>query len=307
MGPAGAAEFYSEPTNQPNTLQVARISNLQGNPNLHSEQAETITAGFVFDLTDRSNLSIDYWRIQITDMIAEEFGDILYENCLDLDTNPTQDPLYPDCTRLVRNPSTGANATISTSYTNEQEVDLAGYDVQYNWSRDVGPGSMVLNAMATIADHTKTRPNSEADWFDYKGSSGPSNIRSVNPYAYDYRLFTTVNYAVGDWSGSLRWRFLPSIKSEAAVRTLASLDQPTNDYNIFDGSMRYTIGQMTELRFGVDNLFDVEPERTFPEAQRNDVFPNNSTGPGYDAAGDTNENFYDFLGRRWYLGFKMTF
>ena len=113
MGPAGAAEFYSEPTNQPNTLQVARISNLQGNPNLHSEQAETITAGFVFDLTDRSTLSIDYWRIQITDMIAEEFGDILYENCLDLDTNPNQDPLYPDCTRLVRNPSTGANATIS--------------------------------------------------------------------------------------------------------------------------------------------------------------------------------------------------
>ena len=307
MGPAGAAEFYSEPTNQPNTLQVARISNLQGNPNLHSEQAETITAGFVFDLTDRSNLSIDYWRIRITDMIAEEFGDILYENCLDLDTNPTQNPLYPDCTRLVRNPSTGANATISTSYTNEQEVDLAGYDVQYNWSREVGPGSMVLNAMATIADHTKTRPNSEADWFDYKGSSGPSNIRSVNPYAYDYRLFTTVNYSVGDWSGSLRWRFLPSLESEAAVRTLASLDQPTNDYNIFDGSMRYTINQMTELRFGVDNLFDVEPERTFPEAQRNDVFPNNSTGPGYNASGDTNENFYDFLGRRWYLGFKMTF
>jgi len=207
----------------------------------------------------------------------------------------------------VRNPSTGANATISTSYTNEQEVDLAGYDVQYNWSRDVGPGSMVLNAMATIADHTKTRPNSEADWFDYKGSSGPSNIRSVNPYAYDYRLFTTVNYSVGAWSGSLRWRFLPSLESEAAVRTLASLDQPTNDYNIFDGSMRYSMGEMTELRFGVDNLFDVEPERTFPEAERHDVFPNNSTGPGYDAAGDTNENFYDFLGRRWYIGFKMTF
>ena len=28
-------------------------------------------------------------------MIAEEFGDILYENCLDLDTNPNQDPNLP--------------------------------------------------------------------------------------------------------------------------------------------------------------------------------------------------------------------
>ena len=110
--------FYGDPSSQPNTLQIARISNLQGNPNLHSEQAETITAGFVASTspTDRT-LTIDYWRIQITDMIAEEFGDILYENCLDLDTNPTQDPLYPACTRLVRNPSTGANATISARRT----------------------------------------------------------------------------------------------------------------------------------------------------------------------------------------------
>ena len=123
----------------------------------------------------------------------------------------------------MRNPSTGANATISTSFTNEQEVDLAGYDVQYNWGRDVGPGSMTLTAMATISAHMKTRPNSEAEWFDYKGSSGPSNIRSVNPYSYDYRLFTTVNYAVGDWSGSLRWRHLPSIESEAAVRLRSRL------------------------------------------------------------------------------------
>ena len=305
MGPQGAATFYGDLSNQPNTLQNARISNLQGNPNLHSEQAETVTAGFVVDLTDRSNLTIDYWRIKITDMIAEEFGDILYENCLDLDTNPNQDPLYPACTRLVRDPSSGANATISTSYTNEQQVDLAGYDVQYNWSRDLGPGSMTMTVLATIADHTKTRPNENAEWFDYKGSSGPSNIRSVNSYSYDYRLFTTAGYSVGDWNGSIRWRHLPSIESEAAVRTLVSLDQPTGDYNIFDGSMRYTLGSRAELRFGVDNLFDVEPERTFAEADRVNFL--GQLGPGYSATGDTNENFYDFLGRRWYLGFKMSF
>jgi hypothetical protein len=35
--------------------------------------------------------------------------------------------------------------------------------------------------------------------------------------------------------------------------------------------------------------------------------PEQLDGSGYDAAGDTNENFYDMLGRRWYVGFKMTF
>jgi hypothetical protein len=51
----------------------------------------------------------------------------------------------------------------------------------------------------------------------------------------------------------------------------------------------------SELRFGIDNLFNVDPEITFRETGR------------YSNTGDTNENFYDFLGRRWYIGFKMTF
>ena len=287
--------FYGDPSSQPNTLQVARISNLIGNPNLNSEKAETVTAGFVIDIAERSSLTIDYWRIRITDMIADEFGDILYENCMDEDTNPTYDPNHPACLRLVRNPNTGANATLSTSFNNEQQVDLAGYDVQYNWDRALGPGSLNVSALATITDHTKTRPSPTADWFDYKGSSGPSNIRSVNSYSYDYRLLTSVGYTMGDWNASIRWRYLPSIKSESSVRTLVSLDEPTSAYSIFDGSARYNLTSKSELRFGVDNLFNVDPEITFRETGR------------YTNTGDTNENFYDFLGRRWYVGYKMSF
>jgi hypothetical protein len=214
---------------------------------------------------------------------------------LDEDTNPTNDPMHPACLKLERNPATGANATISTSFTNEQEVDLAGWDVQYDWGGEVGPGSMTVNFLATIADHTKTRPSPDAEWFDYKGSSGPSNIRSVNSYSYDYRLFTSVGYRLGSWNASIRWRHLPSIDSESAVRTLVSLEQPTDSYNIFDGAARYVLRDTWELRFGVDNLFDVQPEITFPEAG------------GYSNAGDTNENFYDMLGRRYFVGLKMQF
>jgi outer membrane receptor protein involved in Fe transport len=296
MGAAGAATFYSDLSLQPNTLQVARISNLQGNPNLTSEKADTTTAGIVLTIAQRSTISIDYWRIKIHDMIAEEFGDVLYQQCLDETTNPNYDPLYPSCTRIVRNPSNGTNATISTSFTNQQQIDFAGVDIQYNSSRNVGPGSLNTSVAATFNDHTKTRPSADAAWFDYAGSSGPSNIRSVNPYSFDYRLLTTVDYGVGKWNGSLRWRYLPSIQSEAAVRTLVSLEQPTDAYSIFDGSARFSIGKQSELRFGIDNIFDVDPEITFAESQG-----------GYTNTGRTNENFYDFLGRRYYVGYKVNF
>jgi outer membrane receptor protein involved in Fe transport len=79
------------------------------------------------------------------------------------------------------------------------------------------------------------------------------------------------------------------------VRTLVAPDRPTNSYDIFNGSARYTFSEKTELRFGIDNLFDVQPEITFFEEGR------------YTNTGRTNENFYDFLGRRYYVGFKMSF
>jgi outer membrane receptor protein involved in Fe transport len=291
----GATTFYGDPLLQPNTLQSPRISNLMGNPNLRSEKAETLTAGIVASLAKRSTLSVDWWQIRIKSMIAEEFGDVLYQECLDETTNPTYDPNHPSCRRLVRNPADGTTATISTSFTNQQQVDLAGVDVQYDWRKEVGPGSMSVNMLATFTQHTKTRTSNTAAWFDYAGSSGPSNIRSVNPYSYDYRLFTTVSYSLGDWNASLRWRHLPSIKSEAAVRTLASTDIPTDAYDIFDASAHRSLGSKVDLRFGVDNLFNVDPQITFAQAG------------GYSFAGDTNENFYDFLGTRYYIGVKMKF
>ncbi len=262
MGPQGAATFYGDINNQPNTLQSPRISNLSGNPDLHSEQAETVTAGVVANIARNATLSVDYWRIRIKDMIANEFGDVLYQECLSEDTNPTYDPNFPACQRLVRDPNTGNTSTISTTFTNSQQIDFAGYDVQFDWQKALGPGELTVNALATIADHVKTRTSPTADWFDFKGTSGPSNIESIDPYAYSYRLFTTIGYDVGSWSTNVRWRYLPSIKSESAVRTLGSTAQPTGTYNIFDTSARYKFSPAWEMRFGISNLFE-RPSRDY--------------------------------------------
>lgn len=63
---------------------------------------------------------------------------------------------------------------------------------------------------------------------------------------------------------------------------------------MFDFAGRFELRDQMNLRFGVDNLFDREPERTFPEATNT-------------ARGQTNTSFYDILGRRYYLGLAMQF
>jgi iron complex outermembrane recepter protein len=296
MGTAGAAAYYGGDTPQPSGFVSPRISNLNGNPNLLSEEATTTTLGLVVDVTDRATLTFDYWRIELDNMIAPQVPDTLYRECLSGDTNPNYSPTHPSCLLILRNPASGAVATVDVIYTNEAAADLSGYDLQFDWGSEVGPGMLTLSVLATITDSWKTRVNPDSPWVDFKGTTGPSDVRGVNQFAYDYRLFTTVGFRGGNWAGSLRWRHLPSIDPEGTIRTTAQYTS-TPSYNVFDASGRYSFNGGWELRFGIDNLLDKDPP----------VVNLRTVAEGYTQTGVTNGAFYDVLGRRYYVGMKFQF
>jgi iron complex outermembrane receptor protein len=298
MGPTGAAEYYGGGTPQPSGFVSPRISNLSGNAGLRSEEALTSTLGVVANLTERATLTFDYWRIELDDMIAPQVPDTLYRECLSADTNPSYSPLHPSCLLVLRNPTSGAVATVDITYTNEASADLAGYDVQFDWSTDnLGPGSLNLNVLATVTDHWRTQVNPTSPELDFTGTTGPSDVRGVNQFAYDYRLFTTVGYRGANWGATFRWRHLPSIAPEGTIRTPGVQYTETPSYDIFDVSGRYTFADRWDLRFGVDNLLDKEPP----------IVNIRTVAEGYTQTGVTNAAFYDVLGRRYYVGMTMHF
>jgi iron complex outermembrane receptor protein len=297
MGTVGALNYYDPGNPQPSGVISPRISNLSGNSTLRSEEATTMTLGLVASLGERTTLTFDYWRIELDSMIAPQVPDTLYRECLNFDTNPNYDPNHPSCELILRNPQSGAIATVDIIYTNEAAADLAGYDVQLDWRTDVGPGMLTVNSLATITDHWKTRVSPTTPWLDFTGTTGPNDVRGVNQFAYDYRLFTTLGYFVGDWSASLRWRHLPSIAPEGTIRVQGAQFIDTPSYDVFDLSGRYTFGEKLELRFGVDNLFDKEPP----------IVNQRTVAERYTQTGVTNAAFYDVLGRRFFVGMKVQF
>ena len=70
---------------------------------------------------------------------------------------------------------------------------------------------------------------------------------------------------------------------------------------MFGLNARFSINDRLEFRGGIDNLFDEDPcgrgaSRRHPG------------GPVVDSNTDvTRSEYYDVLGRRWYLGLKMSF
>lgn len=292
MGPQGAATYYSNP-DRPFTSTQYYFSNVTGNQRLKEETAETTTLGIVADLPYEITLSIDWWNIKIDDMISTEDPDNIYQLCLSPATNPNFNISHPACQQLERNPESGAEGNTPLLYTNQGAIDFAGYDVMINWNREVGPGLLALSTSVTITDKMRTRTSPEQPFNDWTGTSGPSDLIGLNGFAYDWRSFVTANYSLDRWTGTLRWRHLPSIESEAAGRP-GNTERPTGSYDLFDFAGRYSLTDSINLRFGIDNLLDREPERVFANATNT-------------ATGQTNRNFYDILGRRYYLGVNASF
>jgi outer membrane receptor protein involved in Fe transport len=292
MGPVAALNFYSDPL-RPNGSGSNEFQLLEGNVNVRPESARTMTAGVVVNITDNVVFTFDYWRIRINDMISNELPSVLYERCLNPAKNPTFDPNFEPCVRIDRDPDSGAHLPTHTTFTNESSIDFSGYDLQLDWGRDVGPGTLTTNVLATISDSVKTRVNVDSQWTEWKGTSGPLDIVSTEPYVYDYRIFTTFGYSTGPWTASLRWRHLPSIESAGNLTTPGRFT-PTDAYNIFDAAGRYMLRDNVQVRFGIDNVFDADTEPTFPEP-----------GDNRSAEHQTNARFYDLLGRRAYVGLSV--
>jgi outer membrane receptor protein involved in Fe transport len=305
MGIAGAATFYTG--TQPNGNSWTPFSNATGNPNVNPEDAETWTAGFVWtpntgrEKLDGLNLTVDWYDIEITNMISVEPALAVYEQCLSVANNPASDPLHPACLRINRNPVSGFAAPTTVSYINAAFAKVAGVDITADWRTTLAGGNFGVNFMISNLLEEKTQATAASPVYDWKGSLGPDPGTSLNNGAFDYRTFTTVNYGRNAWNLALRWRHLPEAidGNEVVAGAASTLRGAEEDYDIFDLSGSWDFSERTRLRFGVDNLFDTPPVWT---GRRTSADLSPSTGSGTTEAG-----FYDILGRTFYVGASLTF
>jgi iron complex outermembrane receptor protein len=300
MGPTGAEQYYSDPLNQSNSLTGQTFINLVGNPDLKNERAETITVGGVFNIIDGLSLSADWYEIEITDMISSETASAVYLQCMSPDTNPGFDPNHSACQRLVRNPQSGQMEPTDVQYSNLARAKTSGVDLQANYRGEVWNGSYSVGVQASWLDSFETQVTPTGPITEWAGTFGPNNVTGVQGGSYDYRTFTTLSYFDNaGWNLTLRWRYLPEISNAGAAAGTTNISD-TADQHMFDlsGGMRLGEDGQYFVRYGIDNLLNEKPEITGRNLNPADP----STG-----VGQTNSQFYDVLGRRFYVGLNVQF
>jgi outer membrane receptor protein involved in Fe transport len=271
----------------------------QGNSKLGVEVAKTWTLGVVFKAPgglDGLTASVDFYNIEIRDAIATINSTFVYSKCFNAaGSNPTYalSDAGGYCDLITRDPVSGERSTTAAPYKNSGILKSRGVDLAANWTKELGKrGSFYINGMVTFLDQ-----------FEIQDAAGEPvlNVRdtlSTSYYGaqYKYKLNTTAGYNLpgGKASLGLNMRYLPSVRSETAARIPTTTTTGAEAYSVFSLFSRMSINDKLEFRAGIDNLFNKAPlvvEAT-PTDSNTDV---------------TRSEYYDILGRRMYVGLKMSF
>lgn len=260
-----------------------------GNPNVGNEEAETWTFGVVWSW-ENVTAAIDWYDVDIKDAIVSPDAETIYEQCFNADgvSNPGYSAANQFCQAILRDETTGGRLAVNTMPVNVGGIRTAGVDVQVNWNRDLGPGSLLTNVVLNYLNRYETTDTPTAPFRDAAGTLAEGG-------QFDYRLFLTSNFVSGNWGIGGRLRYLPSAEAASAVSNPNTTVQGVDSYALFDLFGSFTINDSISLRAGIDNLFDTDPEIV-------------GRNPGVtNAQGSTLPGFYDVLGRRAWVGINVGF
>jgi iron complex outermembrane recepter protein len=290
----------------------------EGNLNLASEKADTITAGVVFKspfevaALQRLTLSIDYFKIDITGAIGVPGHNTVYQQCMD----PTFNPLLAStagslsgaalaagnayCGLIQREyigdglNDYGADRKFKAAYINQGGILAEGVDLQIDWATqlaDLGmasvPGMITANFQFSHLSKYAVSAFPGSPPVDYTGTIVNSS--------FDYRMFTTLGYTNGAVSGGLRWQHLPKLDPDPTGQANAT---GVNSHDQFDVFGRWAINKRYELRAGIDNVLNAQPEIVGATVAVGATAGNNNLG-------GTGLN-YDTIGRRFFLAVQVS-
>ena len=258
---------------------------------LEAETSDNLTYGVILqpELGDAGDLSvaIDYFDIEINNGVDQAGGSNILTRCYD-------DPQFPTdggfCKLVTRDPAVSQQLTVSNAHTNIATQMAEGIDYTIRYQRDLGPGSMRVNALAT---HYLTQANKlfEDDLLDELNGSlnNPENTANLE-LSYTLRNWRFL-WGI-DWIDQMESYTVIRADATAATRaaveaSLAVRDLAVGDYQEHYMSVRYTTDRW-QITGGVRNLFDEEPP-TISQGYHNRV----GNAPLYSG--------YDYFGREAFV------
>jgi len=286
------------------TYGVTSVQGTSGsNPNLTPEQAHTWSIGAVVTPTlstplfQTLQISVDYYNIQVNNAIGSlSLTDIL-PRCFNSDgvSNPGYSVTNAYCQRIQRDPLTGVISSGQEGLFNFATYRLDGIDTQFNWRFGLdalglpsNAGRIDVNSVVSYLKNYDVAGLLGSPTLNYAGSVGFGGVGGVGGDISHpkWKSSTGIGYTLGDFSTTLRWRYIDKMIHSDLVQNAAATTPGVPAYNYFDIDAHYNINRSVTLSLGVTNLGDKAPPFV--------------SGAPLTTDGAT----YDVIGRTWYISLK---
>jgi len=262
----------------------------KGNPGLHEEKGRSTTFGIVWtprsiEALSKFTFTADYFDIKISDAIVPVPRQFALDNCYGGDGT--------FCNTITRRATAvGANSAGSLEFidamvNNSGGLATEGIDFTASWADKVGPGRLSTRLSWTWLRDGYNVPLPGADKDYFAGELGAAKNRAVLNLAYKVGQFGISGATTYYGKSALDDQFLSGEGlSRNSIRVKAKVYQ--------DLQLTYAPWKKTEFYLGIDNAFDTKAP-LIPTG-----LPGNVTGTETDAG------TYDPIGRRYYLGVRVT-
>lgn len=215
----------------------------KGNESLEPEVAHTLTAGLVLSPSQVENLiiSLDYFNIEIEDVIgrfgAEEFA----ERCVDADSVDN-----PFCGQVTR-AADGNISYVNDTYVNSAKMVREGVDFQVNYDMELSGNSDIDFALyGTYLTKSTWQDTADTQEYDYVGVNGVP----------EWKTSFNTNYRIDNFNASWQINY---VSSTLVSRTASSekYDRPELPSSILHNArLAYEFTHAVRVYVGVTNVFD---------------------------------------------------
>ncbi len=241
-GPGGSLVCVSTGLNNNITVSV------QGSPNLKPQESENFNFGVVFQMDNGLNASVDFFNFDYTDLIAQSEGAQAIVN------NDCNDDGIPNDPRIIRDAG-GQLRQVNTEFVNIGQVETSGFDVNANYSFDLGPGELRLDGAATYVQDFDV--SNGAVSFDGAGSRNFSNNFSTLP---ELRAHFGGTYLWGNSALTGTFRYIDEYRNDQSNNGIV------DSWETFDLQYNLVLPELlgdgdSSITVGINNVFDEDPPR----------------------------------------------
>jgi iron complex outermembrane recepter protein len=238
-----------------------------GNSDLDPERTHSYNFGVVLTPWDGGSFSVDWYRIDLDNLIGTDNSTTIVQNNLPAD--------------VVRD-ARGKLVAVYNRYQNLSELTTSGFDVELRqrWLTD-RIGEFGLAAVYTHVRDYKRPQTTGGPLVDYAGTNlGASFSLPAN------KATTTLDWNIADFRTALTWYHTGGYDQKASTAATA-VQSRVDSYEQFDLYLGWSGIDNLTLYTKVENLFDEEP-------------PHDSSFPGIRAPYDFTQ--YDLRGRAFLVG-----